>query len=121
MKSATTTLDSLSWHDGVLLEWRFVSGCRVRGVVELQFSLYPDQIESSERNLVVIRCEGVRRFLVSCDAEELKDYAGSGNVQDAHQRGSVLQVILTGGYIEVEATSFTRRMQLKRRRGRTRT
>jgi hypothetical protein len=105
--ASATTLDGLSWHDGVLLEWRFVPGDGVRGLVELLFALYPDQIESSERNLVAIRCEGVHRFLVSCDAGELEDNAWAGNVQDGHQRGSVLQVLLTGGYIEVEAASFT--------------
>ena len=102
-----TTLGSLSWHDGVLLGWHFVPGSGVRGLVELLFALYPDQIESSERNRVVIRCEGVRRFLVSCDAGELEDNASAGNVQDGHQRGCVLQVVLTGGYIEIEAASFT--------------
>jgi hypothetical protein len=100
------SIDELSWHDGVLLEWSFTPGRNVRGSIELRFALYPEQIKSPTRNAVVVRCEGVRRFFVSCDVAELREYASAGHVVDGYRKGRVLRVSLTGGLIEVDATSF---------------
>jgi hypothetical protein len=111
------TLDDLSWHDGVLLEWRFEPGHRSRGWIEFLFALYPEQVKAPSRKLIMVRCEGVRRFVTSCDAAELLDNSGPGNVVDGQRHGSILRVFVTGGFLEVEATSFSVRRVRKARAG----
>jgi hypothetical protein len=100
------TVDDVSWHDGVLLDWHFIPAGRARARIELMFALYSEQIHAARRNQVAVRCEGVQRFVVSCDAVELRDHAGPGNVVDGGRNGHILRVFLTGGFIEVEASSF---------------
>jgi hypothetical protein len=113
------SIDDLSWHDGVLTGWRFAPNYNARPCVELDLWLYPEQIHSSERDQVLVRCNAARRFLAACDIGELKENAGAGNVVDGYRKGSLLRLLLTGGIIEVEAASFdvvqsTRRSRTKR-------
>lgn len=68
--------------------------------------LYPEQLHSPERHQVTLRCNGPRRLLVSCDVTELKGNAGAGNIVDGHRKGRLLRIVLTGGFIEVDASSF---------------
>jgi len=99
-------IDRLSWHDGQFLEWRFAPGPKASNRLELVFALYKEQIHAPRRDRVVITCLGVRRFLASCDLERLKEHARAGNVMDGAHEGRVLRVLLTGGFLEVEARSF---------------
>ena len=103
-------LEDLSWHDGILDEYRFIAARAKAGAsVRLALSLYPEQVHSSQRRSLVVLCKGVHRILLTCDVAELQDYAWAGNIVDGYRQGRVLRVIVTGGFIEVEASSFLMR------------
>lgn len=99
-------VDDLSWHDGRLAGWRFSASDARSAFVELSLWLYREQLHSAERRQVTLRCVGPRRFLMSCDVAELKNNAGAGNIVDGLRKGRLLRIVLTGGFIEVDASSF---------------
>jgi hypothetical protein len=100
-------LEDLSWHDGILDEYRFTAAhAKTPASVRLALSLYPEQVHSSQRRSVVVLCKGVHRVLLTCDVAELQENAQAGNIVDGYRRGRVLQVIVTGGFLEIEASSF---------------
>ena len=100
------TVDEVSWHDGVLLQWSVTPGHVRPARAELLLELYPEQIKACTRSLVLIKCQDVRRFAATCDLAELRQHAGAGNIVDGERRGRVLKLRLTGGVVQVEAMSF---------------
>ena len=109
-------IDRLAWHDGQFLEWRFVPGPKAADQVQLVFALYKDHIHARTRDRVAITCFGVRRLLASCDLPRLKEHAGAGNVIDGVHQEGVLRVLVTGGFLEVDAASFRVRVTRVRSR-----
>jgi hypothetical protein len=107
LASGQMRIDDLSWHDGILVEWRFAPATRGKAAwVEVSLLLYPEQVQAAERRPVVIRCNGARRLVVACDVAELKDNLWAGNIVDGYRRRRVLRVVVTGGFLEIEASSF---------------
>jgi len=98
-------IDDLSWHDGLLVEWRFIPD-GTKPCVELVLWLYPEQVHSRKRQAVRVTCHNARRLVASCDIAELRDNAWAGNIVDGYRRGAILRLSVTGGFLEIEASSF---------------
>jgi len=79
--------------------------------IRLVVDLYPDTDARTQRRRYVCVGEDLSRFLVKGDIAKLADGADSGNIDqmriDFTETTEIVVLLLFGGYIEAEATTFT--------------
>jgi hypothetical protein len=100
-----------NWHDGVLVDLQLAGFGGERPEIRLVVDLYPDTVPQTQRRRYVCVGENLSRFLVKGDIPKLIDNAASGNIDwmriDFAETTQVVVLLLFGGYIEAEATTFT--------------
>jgi hypothetical protein len=100
-----------SWHDGVLVDVRFAGFGGEPSELRLIVDLYPDAEANAERQRYLCVGEGLSRFFVKGDMPLLVEAANSGNIDfmrmDYTATTEILVLILFGGMIEAEASTFT--------------
>ena len=97
-------IESLSWHDGVLGEIIYEPK---NSSLTIFLSLYPEQIESSDRNPLKIVCNDVEWFKNNINNNALEEYKTIGNIYDGEMLGPVVRIELYGGDILVKAASYS--------------
>ena len=100
-------IESLSWHDGVLEKIIYDSQ---NSKLFIHLSLYPEQIESSDRNSITVICNGIEWFKNNIDNSALEEYKTIGNIYDGEIIESILRIELYGGDILVKATDYSVQM-----------
>jgi hypothetical protein len=100
-----------NWHDGVLVDLQLVGFGGERPEIRLVVDLYPDADPQTQRRRYVCVGDGLSRFFVKGDIPKLVDNANSGNIDwmrmDFTETTESVVLLLFGGYIEAEASTFT--------------
>jgi hypothetical protein len=100
-----------NWHDGVLVDLQLAGFGGERGEIKLVVELYPDTDPQTRRRRYLCVGEGLSRFFVKGDIPKLVKNAKSGNIDwmpmDFTETTEVVVLLLFGGYIEAEASTFT--------------
>lgn len=103
--------DDINWHDGILRDIQISGLGGKRQRMELLLDLYPDAGPKSKRRRYRCASKGLRRFLVNGDIGSLVKNAKTGNIDLMTMRFTagteILVILLFGGSIEAEATTFT--------------
>jgi hypothetical protein len=100
-----------NWHDGVLVDLQFVNFGGERPGIQLTVDLYPDTDPHTERRRYRSVGAGLTRFVMNGDMTKFAKAANSGNIDwmrmDFTDTTEVVVLLMFGGYLELEATTFT--------------
>ena len=102
--------DDFEWHDGNLVDLHVTGLAGGRQEMRLTIDIYVERHPQAQRKRYVCVSSGLKRFLVSGNVARIADASHSGNIDFARRNWTdgteILLVVLFGGMIEAEASSF---------------
>lgn len=99
-------IDNIYWHDGKILETKFVTDYGSKPCFIISAELYEEHHQASYRNRYSITCEDVKSFNFNCDVDELIDNESAGNISNGYMKDNVLRIYFCDGYLEIMANKF---------------
>jgi hypothetical protein len=100
-----------SWHDGVLVDLQLAGFGGEESEIRLILDLYPDADPQTKRRRYQCVGVGMVRFFVKGDMPKLIKNKGAGNIDFMQMSFTdtteVVVLLLFGGMLEAEATTFT--------------
>ena len=102
--------DDFEWHDGNLVDLQLTGVAGERQELRLTIDIYVDRTPEARRKRYVCVGSGLKRFLASGDVARITPASRHGNIDfarmDYTDDTEILTVLLFGGMIEAEASSF---------------